>query len=123
MPTDTITKPHHLSCAPGRAARELGLKRGEFDLAVHLGHIRTLPDEGGGGRRVARSEIVTMGEPVAGMHDRELLVPLLRAGTVVGRESLDEVRGRHRRAVQELPSTARQLSRGDPAIPTEFVTH
>ncbi|MFI2642438.1 DUF6397 family protein [Streptomyces sp. NPDC018610] len=40
-----------------RAARELGLKPGEFDLAVHLGHIRTLPDEGGGGRRVARAEI------------------------------------------------------------------
>ncbi len=57
MPTDTTTKPHHLSCAPSRAARELGLRRGEFDLAVHLGHIRTLPDEGGGGRRVPRSEI------------------------------------------------------------------
>ncbi|WP_030663950.1 DUF6397 family protein [Streptomyces cellulosae] len=56
MPTDTTTKPHHLSCAPSRAARELGLRRGEFDLAVHLGHIRTLPDEGGG-RRVPRSEI------------------------------------------------------------------
>ncbi|WNM33388.1 DUF6397 family protein [Streptomyces sp. Li-HN-5-11] len=39
------------------AARELGLKRSEFDLAVHLGHIRTLPDEGGGGPRVARAEI------------------------------------------------------------------
>ena len=57
MPTDTITKPRHLLCAPSRAARELSLKRGEFDLAVHLGHIRTLPDEGGGGRRVPRSEI------------------------------------------------------------------
>lgn len=57
MPTDTITKPRHLSYAPSRAARELSLKRGEFDLAVHLGHIRTLPDEGGGGRRVPRSEI------------------------------------------------------------------
>jgi hypothetical protein len=57
MPTDTITKPHHLSHARSRAARELGLKRGEFDLAVHLGHIRTLPDEGGGGRRVSRPEI------------------------------------------------------------------
>lgn len=40
-----------------RAARELGLKRSEFDLAVGLGRIRTLPDEGGGGRRVARAEI------------------------------------------------------------------
>nr|WP_225858653.1 DUF6397 family protein [Streptomyces albicerus] len=43
--------------APSRAARELGLKRGEFDLAVRLGCIRTVPDEGGGGRRVARAEI------------------------------------------------------------------
>ncbi|MEU7056010.1 DUF6397 family protein [Streptomyces sp. NPDC046197] len=41
----------------GRAGRELGLKRSEFDLAVHLGHIRTVPDEGGGGRLVARSEV------------------------------------------------------------------
>ncbi|MDW4906497.1 DUF6397 family protein [Streptomyces sp. ADMS] len=43
--------------APSRAARELGLKRREFDLAVHLGCVRTVPDEGGGGRRVDRDEI------------------------------------------------------------------
>lgn len=43
--------------AQSRASRELGLKRGEFDLAVRLGCIRTVPDEGGGGRRVARAEI------------------------------------------------------------------
>ncbi|MEV0479112.1 DUF6397 family protein [Streptomyces sp. NPDC050508] len=57
MAGNTITKPSGLSCTPSRAARELGLKRGEFDLAVHLGRIRTTPDEGGGGRRVARDEI------------------------------------------------------------------
>ncbi|MDO0917010.1 DUF6397 family protein [Streptomyces sp. DT2A-34] len=57
MSGDTVTKPHHLSCTPSRAARELGLKRGELDLAVHIGLIRTVPDEGGGGRRVPRSEI------------------------------------------------------------------
>ncbi|MFE9644865.1 DUF6397 family protein [Streptomyces sp. NPDC006365] len=45
------------SLALSRAARELGLKRGEFDLAVRLGCIRTVHDEGGGGRRVARTEI------------------------------------------------------------------
>ncbi|MGW4925076.1 DUF6397 family protein [Streptomyces parvulus] len=43
--------------APGRAARVLGLKRSEFDLAVHLGRIRTAPDDGGGGGRVTRDEI------------------------------------------------------------------
>ncbi|MFE1749457.1 DUF6397 family protein [Streptomyces anandii] len=51
------TGKHETPFTQSRAARELGLKRSEFDLAVHLGHIRTLPDEGGGGRRVARSEI------------------------------------------------------------------
>ncbi|WP_371673084.1 DUF6397 family protein [Streptomyces sp. NBC_00289] len=43
--------------AQSRAARELSLKRSEFDVAVHLGRIRTVPDDGGGGRRVARAEI------------------------------------------------------------------
>ncbi|MFD5223264.1 DUF6397 family protein [Streptomyces tendae] len=40
-----------------RAARELGLRRGDLDLAVQLGRVRTVPDEGGGGRRVPRDEI------------------------------------------------------------------
>ncbi|MDR6975110.1 hypothetical protein J2X68_001794 [Streptomyces sp. 3330] len=57
MSGDTVTRPRSASCAPSRAAKELELKRSEFDLAVHLGRIRTMPDEGGGGRRVARAEI------------------------------------------------------------------
>ncbi|MET7652015.1 MULTISPECIES: DUF6397 family protein [unclassified Streptomyces] len=57
MSGNTVTRPRSDVCAPSRAARELDLKRSEFDLAVHLGRIRTLPDEGGGGRRVARAEI------------------------------------------------------------------
>ncbi|MET9762758.1 DUF6397 family protein [Streptomyces sp. NPDC006372] len=52
-----MTKTDRLACAPGRAARELDLKRSEFDLAVHLGLVRTVPGDGGGGRRVARAEI------------------------------------------------------------------
>ncbi|MFF8093575.1 DUF6397 family protein [Streptomyces sp. NPDC016675] len=55
---DRIGTTRGTSLAPGRAARELGLKRSEFALAVHLGRVRTLPDEGGGGGgRVARDEI------------------------------------------------------------------
>ncbi|MGW1713369.1 DUF6397 family protein [Streptomyces sp. NPDC002156] len=54
--TDTL-RPSGAPLAPSRAARELGLKRREFDLAVHLGCVRTVPDEGGGGRRVGRDEI------------------------------------------------------------------
>ncbi|MGJ5749777.1 hypothetical protein FB563_5976 [Streptomyces puniciscabiei] len=58
MSASTFGPPRPTTCSPSHAARELGLKRGEFDLAVHLGHIRTLPDEGGGGgRRVERAEI------------------------------------------------------------------
>ncbi|MGW0820711.1 DUF6397 family protein [Streptomyces sp. NPDC002845] len=45
------------SLAQSRAARELGLKRGEFDLAVQLGCVRTIADDGEGGRRVTREEI------------------------------------------------------------------
>ncbi|MGW0943183.1 DUF6397 family protein [Streptomyces sp. NPDC002623] len=57
MSGNTVTPSHADSFAPSRAARELDLKRSEFDLAVHLGRIRTVPDEGGGGRRVVRAEI------------------------------------------------------------------
>ncbi|MCS0600894.1 DUF6397 family protein [Streptomyces sp. LP11] len=46
------------TCTMSHAARELGLKRAELDLAVQLGRIRTVPDEGGGGaRRVEHPEI------------------------------------------------------------------
>ena len=50
----------------------------------------------------------------------QLLVPLVRAGEIVGREPLQAARERHRQALAELPPQARQLSRGDPAIPTVF---
>ncbi|MDT0572665.1 DUF6397 family protein [Streptomyces sp. DSM 3412] len=43
--------------ALGRAARELGLKRSELDLAVQLGSLRTVVDDGGGGRRITQAEI------------------------------------------------------------------
>lgn len=45
------------SLSPSRAARELQLKRAEFDIAVHLGHIRAVAGDGGGGLRVTRAEI------------------------------------------------------------------
>ncbi|MFI8860020.1 DUF6397 family protein [Streptomyces prasinus] len=41
----------------GRAARELGLKPSEFDLAVDLGRIRAAPGGPGSGRRVDRAEL------------------------------------------------------------------
>ncbi|MBV2352825.1 hypothetical protein KUM39_00385 [Streptomyces sp. J2-1] len=66
MQQTTIDVPAHPgTLTPAHAARELGLKREEFDLAVHLGGIRVLPDAGGGGgRRVEQAELDRLrGEP------------------------------------------------------------
>ncbi|WP_338682784.1 DUF6397 family protein [Streptomyces acidiscabies] len=57
MSQHTTARPRPLTCTPSRAAKELGVKRGEFDFAVHLGRVRTVPDEGGGGRRIPYTEI------------------------------------------------------------------
>ncbi|MFJ5266026.1 DUF6397 family protein [Streptomyces sp. NPDC088387] len=57
MSGNTIAYPESAFWAPGRAARELGLKRSELDLAVRLGRIRSVPDPSGAGRRITRAEI------------------------------------------------------------------
>ncbi|MFZ2012903.1 MAG: nicotinate phosphoribosyltransferase [Nocardioides sp.] len=73
-------------------------------------------------RGVAEAEVVGIGEPpVDDGDDRPLLVPLVRAGEVVGREPLDDARERHTAARAELPQAAQQMSRGEPVIPTLHV--
>ncbi|WP_233510012.1 nicotinate phosphoribosyltransferase [Actinomadura craniellae] len=69
----------------------------------------------------ATAEVVTLGEPAPAPNDRVLLRPLVRNGEIVGREPLAAARDRHAAALRELPPTARQLSAGDPAVPTEFL--
>jgi len=70
---------------------------------------------------VAEAEVIGIGTPaVDDGDDRELLVPLVRDGEVVGRESLDAARERHVAARAELPAVAQQMSRGEPVIPTLF---
>ncbi|MGO4258453.1 nicotinate phosphoribosyltransferase [Marmoricola sp. RAF53] len=70
----------------------------------------------------ATAELVGIGTPpVDDGDDRALLVPLVRDGEVVGREDLRVARDRHAAARAELPVTATQLQRGEPAIPTRFV--
>ncbi len=67
----------------------------------------------------AEAEVVGIGTPpVDDGDDRSLLVPLVRDGEVVGRESLDAARSRHLAARAELPLAATQLSRGEPVIET-----
>jgi nicotinate phosphoribosyltransferase len=69
----------------------------------------------------AEAEVIGIGTPAENDgDDRELLVPLVRDGEVVGRESLDDARARHLAARAELPPAAQQMSRGEPVIPTVF---
>ena len=76
--------------------------------------LRRLDDHG-----VAEAEVIGVGHPAEGdRNDRQLLQPLVRSGTIVGRESLDLARERHQRAREELPLIARSLTKGDPVIPT-----
>jgi len=83
----------------------------------------------------ALSERVSLTPPEPGPLDRELLVPLVADGEVVGRSEtegvpavsgvsgvfgVEQARARHRESLAELPPYALQLSRGYPAIPTIF---
>ncbi|MEW2407232.1 nicotinate phosphoribosyltransferase [Streptomyces griseoviridis] len=70
---------------------------------------------------VAEAEVVGTGQVPADLADRQLLVELVKGGTVVTREPLDTVRDRHTRARAGLPLSATQLSRGEPVLPTEYV--
>jgi nicotinate phosphoribosyltransferase len=91
-------------------------------------HKRSVDKGGAGGRKhavrrrragVAISESLAVGgPPVPGDDDRALQVVLVRDGEVVGREPLAAARDRHQRCRSELPPPARQLSQGDPVIPT-----
>ncbi len=71
---------------------------------------------------VAEAEVIGIGDPpVDDGDDRSLLVPLVRGGEIVGRESLADARARHLSARGELPQAAQQMSRGEPVIPTIHV--
>jgi nicotinate phosphoribosyltransferase len=91
---------------------------------------RSVGKPGRGGRKwavrhrdehgVARAEDIRLSPPSPGPGDRLLLMPLVRDGIIVGRESLPAAVERHRQVLTELPPQAFQLSRGDPAIPSVF---
>ncbi|MDF8263755.1 nicotinate phosphoribosyltransferase [Luteipulveratus flavus] len=79
--------------------------------------LRRIGDNG-----IAQEEVIGIGErPENDGNDRELLVPLVERGRVVGATSLDAARDRHARSRAELPRPALQLSRGEPVIPTTYV--
>jgi nicotinate phosphoribosyltransferase len=69
---------------------------------------------------IADAETISVRGPVSGARYRPLLVPLVQNGDVVGRRSLDDARQHHEQSRAELPRTALQMSRGQPAIPTRY---
>jgi nicotinate phosphoribosyltransferase len=79
----------------------------------------------------AEAEVIGTGQGSAGSRDhpalqtrplrtRPLLIDLMRDGEIVADLSLDAARLRYQQSLAELPPRARQLSRGEPAIPTLF---
>ena len=70
---------------------------------------------------VAELEMLGIGAPADhDPDDRELLVPLVAAGEIVGEETLEQARERHRQARAELPLEALKMSRGEPVIDTVY---
>ena len=71
---------------------------------------------------VAEAEVIGIGVPAEhDSNDRELLVPLVAGGDIVGEEPLEAARDRHRRVRAELPIEALKMSRGEPVIATVYV--
>ncbi len=74
---------------------------------------------------VVEAEVLGIGEqPVNDGDDRDLLVRLVADGEIVGRQhcTLEAARARHDASVAELPRSAHQLSEGQPAVETIFLT-
>jgi len=90
--------------------------------------VRRLLDAQG----IARAELLFVGDGPGGEPEgadladssREVLVPLVIDGEIqaghTGRPGIAAARERHRRVVAELPPLAMSLTRGDPALPTEY---
>lgn len=70
---------------------------------------------------VPEAEVIGTGPMPDALRERDLQVPLVRAGAVVGREPMAAARARHIAARDGLPLSATQLSRGEPVLPTVYV--
>lgn len=81
--------------AAGRAAQELRLRRGEFELATQLGHVRTVGGSLSGRRRVARGEVERL-RRAAGFPDA-LRERVRTVGTAEGADLMDISPGRFTR--------------------------
>ncbi|HET8616642.1 MAG TPA: nicotinate phosphoribosyltransferase [Actinomycetales bacterium] len=118
---------YKLVAREGRDGELVGVAKRSKDKLSIAGRKWALRRRGRDG--VAQAEVIGIGHvprdvprerEVPPGSGRSLLVDLVRDGEVVGRESLDEARRRHTSSLAELPLSATQLSRGEPAIPTVY---
>ncbi|WP_017593621.1 nicotinate phosphoribosyltransferase [Nocardiopsis potens] len=68
----------------------------------------------------ATAEVVFDHEPPQRPFTRPLLRRLVAGGEIIGAEPLSAARERHAASLAELPASAQQMSRGEPALPTRF---
>ncbi len=111
---------YKLVAREGAEGRLVGVAKASKDKATLAGRKYALRRRGPGG--VAEAEVVGVGEPPpADGDDRPLLVPLVRHGRRVDTSTLADARVRHAASLAELPRSAHQLSRGEPALRTVLV--
>lgn len=102
-----------------RAGQLVSVAKHSKDKATVGGRKWALRRINAGGE--AEAEIIGIGEmPTAIGNDRPLLVELIRDGEIVADLDLKSARHRYESSLAELPARARQLSRGEPVIPTIY---
>jgi nicotinate phosphoribosyltransferase len=69
---------------------------------------------------IATAEVIYVGGEPVGSDERPLTVPLVRRGESVAMPGLNDIRKHHQSAMAELPPQARDLSAGEPVIPTRY---
>ena len=108
---------YKLVAREGSDGEMVGVAKRSLDKISVAGRKWALRRRGPDG--VAEAEVLGIGHrPEDDGDDRPLLEHLVSGGELLGAEPLTAARDRHAASLAELPGTAKQLSRGEPAIPT-----
>lgn len=96
-----------------------GVAKKSKDKQSVAGRKYAMRRRGSGG--VAEAEVIGVGKPSTNDgDDRNLLVQLIKDGKRVDHSTMEDARTRHAQSRKELPRAARQMSKGEPVIPTVY---